>query len=89
MNRTQIQQELIQFLHSRNFNAPYGILEGSGTSKQGRPYLSITFGRPRTLDAELQIYGASFITLRHSRNQYGGTRVLRSLAEAKNILTSL
>jgi hypothetical protein len=88
MTSSQIQQELIQFIQSLNFNAPYGILESQGRSQRGRPFHSITFGRPRTLDAEIQIYGSGFMTLRHSRGNRT-TQVLRSLEELKTVLTTL
>lgn len=88
MNSLQAQQELCQFIRERNFDAPYGVLESEGRSQRGRRYLSITFGRCRTLDAEIQIYGPSFITLRHSRDRHH-LQVLRSLQEVKDVLTSL
>lgn len=88
MTPSQIQQELIQFIQSLDFNAPYGILESQGRSRQGRPYHSITFGRPRSLDAEIQIYGPGFMTLRHSRDRWN-TQVHRNLQDLKDVLTTL
>lgn len=88
MTPQDIQQELMQFIQGLNFNAPYGILESQGRSRQGRPYHSITFGRAQTLDAEIQIYGPRFMTLRHSRNRLN-MEVYRSLEDLKSVLTSL
>lgn len=88
MSPSQVQQDLIQFIQEQNFNAPYGVLESQGRSQTGRRYLSITFGRPRTLDAELQIYGAGFIVLRHSRDRFNRS-VFNSVEAVKEALTEL
>jgi hypothetical protein len=68
MNSTQIQQHVYEFVVNReDFNAPYGVLTGTHVSKKGKKYLSVTFGRSRTLDATVEIYNRNFIVLRSSR----------------------
>lgn len=86
MTPTQIQQDLVQFIQTQGFNAPYGILTSQGVSDSGRPYQSITFGRPRTLDAEIRIFSERFLQLRHSRRQ-PGSDIYRSVSQLKQALT--
>lgn len=88
MTSSKVQQELVQFIQDQGFNAPYGVLTRPGTSVSGRRFQGITFGRPRTLDAEIQIFGPDFIILRHSRDRYN-SHVFRSVDEVKQALTSL
>ena len=71
MNSKQIQKNLYQYIIENDFNAPYGVILGEGESFKGKKYLSITFGRSRTLDAEIQIYNRNFMLLKTSRNNYG------------------
>jgi len=49
---------------SKRWTAPYGVIEGRGTSKKGRKYKSIVFGVARFLDAEIQYFSPTFITVR-------------------------
>lgn len=69
MSRQDIQNQIEEWCHTKNFNAPYGILTGKHKNKKGKEYLSVTFGRPRTLDATVEIYNQNFIILKTSRNQ--------------------
>lgn len=69
MKSIDIQNQIEEWCHTKNFNAPYGILTGKYKNKKGREYLSITFGRARTLDATVEIYNQNFMILRTSRNQ--------------------
>lgn len=70
----------------RNFSAPYGILTGSHVNKKGKKYLSITFGRARTLDATVEIYNRNFLILRTSRF---GSQVFKSYTELQPVLDTL
>ena len=62
--REKTQNEVVEFLQSGNFNAPYGILAGIQKDKKNQEYRSVTFGMARTLDAEVRIYGPKFLLLR-------------------------
>ena len=44
------------------FDAPFGILSSVSPDKR---YRSVAFGRAAVLDAEIRVYGTSFITLRY------------------------
>lgn len=90
--REQIQNDLVDFLNEGNWTAPYGILTGLQATKNGGKYRSITFGRARSLDAEICIFGESYILLKwqgslggqNSRN--GNSAVFHSPAELKEFL---
>lgn len=86
MNSQQILEHLETWAKGHNFTAPYGILTGSHVSKKGKKYLSITFGRARTLDATVEIYNRNFIVLRTSRH---GSQVYNTLPELKEVLETL
>ena len=66
-------QELSDFIYewaiNQNFNAPYGVLQGTHTNKKGNKFRAVTFGRARTLDATVEIYNTKFILLKTSNNQ--------------------
>lgn len=79
MNSQQILEHLTQWAESRNFTAPYGILTGEHVNLKGRKYLSLTFGRARTLDATVEIYNRNFMILRASNRQPEVFRNLREL----------
>lgn len=86
MNSQQILDHIETWAKSKNFSAPYGILTGSHISKKGTRFLSITFGRARTLDATVEIYNRNFLILRSSRT---GSEVYKSfdtLMEALEVL---
>lgn len=86
MNSQAILDHLEAWAKTRNFTAPYGILTGTHTTKGGRKYHSITFGRARTLDATVEIYNRNFLVLRTSRH---GRTVYRGLAELQIVLDTL
>lgn len=86
MNSQQIQQHIEQWAQGKNFTAPYGILTGSHTNKKGSKYLSVTFGRARTLDATVEIYNRNFLILRTSRE---GSQVFKSLQDLQPVLDTL
>jgi hypothetical protein len=86
MNRQQIQMDIEQWAKSQNFTAPYGVLTGSHVNNRGTKYLSVTFGRARTLDATVEIYNRNFMILRTSRY---GRQVCKSYNELKEFLNSL
>ena len=67
MNSKEIQDHICNWARNHNFTAPYGVLDGEFTNKKGHKYLSVTFGRARTLDATVEIYNRKFIILRTSR----------------------
>lgn len=86
MNSQQILDDIEQWARNRNFSAPYGILTSENRSKSGRKYLSITFGRARTLDATVEIYNRNFMILRTSRT---GSQVFKNYDDLKLELNTL
>lgn len=86
MNSQQILDTIESWVKSRNFSAPYGVLTNSHVNKSGRKYLSITFGRARTLDATVEIYNRNFMILRTSRD---GSTVYKSFSELQTALDTL
>lgn len=86
MNSQQIQETIYQWAVDNNFNAPYGVLTGTHTNKNGTKYLSVTFGRPRTLDAEVNIYNHKFITVKTSRHSQ---QVFKNLQDLQAFLDTL
>lgn len=86
MNSQQILSHIEQWASTKGFNAPYGILTGSHVNKKGYKYLSITFGRARTLDATVEIYNRNFIVLRTSRS---GSQVFKSVTDLQQVLDQL
>lgn len=86
MNSQQILEHLESWAKGHNFTAPYGVLTGSHVNKKGRKYLSITFGRARTLDATVEIYNRNFMILRTSRD---GSQVFNSLQDLEPVLQQL
>lgn len=86
MNSQQIQQHVEQWAQGRDFSAPYGVLTGSHVNGNGRRFLSVTFGRARTLDATVEIYNRNFLILRTSRNR---SEVFRSVADLQQALDTL
>jgi len=71
MDSKQIQQKIYEWALGR-FTAPYGVLSGEHLNKKGKKYLSVTFGRARTLDASVDIYNRNFMILRTSRGDHDG-----------------
>jgi hypothetical protein len=86
MNSQQIQVDIEQWAKAQNFTAPYGVVTGSHVNNRGTKYLSVTFGRARTLDATVEIYNRNFMILRTSRH---GRQVCKSYDELKEFLNSL
>lgn len=86
MNSQSILDAIETWAKSRNFTAPYGILTGSHVNKSGRKYLSITFGRARTLDATVEIYNRNFLILRTSR---AGSQVFKNYSDLQLELNQL
>lgn len=86
MNSQQIQDRVRDWAQSKQFTAPYGVLTGSHVNPKGTKYLSVTFGRARTLDATVEIYNRNFMILRTSRN---GSQVFKNLNELEQALNLL
>jgi len=86
MNSKEILEHLYQWAKAKDFNAPYGVLTGEHVNKKGRKYLSITFGRARTLDATVEIYNRNFMILR--TNVHGST-VFNGLDTLEEALATL
>lgn len=86
MNSQQILDSIQAWACTRDFDAPYGVLTGNHTSKTGRKFLSITFGRARTLDATVEIYNRNFMILRTSRH---GSQVFNNLTQLQQTLDTL
>lgn len=83
---TEVFDSIYAIIRGSNFNAPYGVLDSTGASPSGKKYKSITFGRARTLDAEVRIYGPSFIMIRTSRH---GQQVFRDATNAIDFIKTL
>lgn len=64
MKSIEIQEAIFKWAVDKNFNAPYGVLQGEYTNSKGKKYKTVTFGRARTLDATVEIYNEKFIILR-------------------------
>lgn len=86
MNSQAILDSIEQWAQTQGFTAPYGILTGSHVNKKGIKYLSITFGRARTLDATVEIYNRNFMILRTNRT---GSQVFKSLPDLQQTLDTL
>ncbi len=86
MNSQQIQAGIEQWAQNNNFSAPYGVLTGSHINRKGTKYLSVTFGRARTLDATVEIYNKNFIILRTSRR---GIEIFKNVADLQQVLDTL
>lgn len=87
MHSSDIQQLIYEWAKNQNFTAPYGVLKGSHINKKGKKYLSVTFGRARTLDASVDIYNKNFMILRTNRGNYDGVyKDVNSLMESLNKL---
>ena len=86
MNSQQILDTIELWAKGRNFTAPYGILTGSHVSRNGKKFLSITFGRARTLDATVEIYNRNFMILKTSR---GNCEIFNNFLDLRNALTNL
>jgi hypothetical protein len=86
MNSQTIQDNIESWAIAKNFNAPYGVLTGIHTSKNGTKYKSVTFGRARSLDATVEIYNRNFIIVRTSRH---GSQVFKKYEDLSQFLETL
>jgi hypothetical protein len=86
MKSIEIQESIAHWARHNNFNAPYGVLTGEHMNKKGRKYLSVTFGRPRTLDCTVDIYNKNFMVVTSSRH---GSRAFTSVEELKEFLDQI
>lgn len=86
MKSMDIQTAVYDWVKAAGFNAPYGVLIGQNTNRNGRKYLTVTFGRPRTLDATVEIYNSGFMLLRTSRD---GSTVYKSFDTLMDRLKTL
>ncbi len=86
MNSGEIQKSVYEWALTKNFTAPYGVLEGEFTSKKGKKYKAVTFGRARTLDATVEIYNRNFIVVRTSRH---GSQAFNDYASMMQFLETL
>lgn len=86
MNSEQIQAAIYRWACNRRFTAPYGVLQGEGKTRLGKPVRSVTFGYARTLDVSVDIYNRGFIIVRTSRH---GSQTFRSYEEAMEFLNTL
>lgn len=86
MRSQEIQDHIYTWAAKQEFTAPYGVLTGEHTNKKGRKFLSVTFGRARTLDATVEIYNQNFMLLRTNRT---GSQVFKSIGSLMSVLTHL
>lgn len=86
MNSAEILDHLYEWAKTRGFTAPYGILTGEGFDTKKKKYLSLTFGRARTLDATVKIYNRNFMLL---TTNVHGLRAYRSVEALKESLDKL
>jgi hypothetical protein len=86
MNSQTIQNSIETWAQSKNFNAPYGVLTGLHTNKNGTKYKSVTFGRVQSLDATVEIYNRNFIIVRTSRH---GSVVFKDYHDLVQFLNTL
>jgi len=83
-SRSVLVDELVEFLRaSGRWTAPYGIIANRHESNR---YHVIVFGIARALDADVRIYGPSFILLRTSRHPT--SQKFTSLAALREHLSS-
>lgn len=87
MDSKQIQDTVYNYVTNRgDFTAPYGVLSGQHVNKKGKKYLSVTFGRSRTLDATVEIYNRNFIILKSSKH---GSMVFKDYQSLMDMLETL
>jgi hypothetical protein len=86
MKSKEIQDIIYEWALRKNFTAPYGVLSGAHVNKKGRKYLSVTFGRARTLDCSVDIYNKNFILIYTNRH---GSQVFKTVESAQEFLETL
>lgn len=86
MNSQEISDNVYNWACQQNFTAPYGVLQGQHVNKKGVKYLSVTFGRARTLDATVEIYNRNFMLVRTNRH---GSQVFKTVADLQQFLDTI
>ena len=86
MNSSEMQESIYQWALTKNFSAPYGVLSSEHTNKKGKKYKAVTFGRARTLDAEVEIYNRNFIVVKTNRH---GLQVFKDFDSLMQFLETL
>lgn len=86
MNSQQISDLIYAWASSKDFTAPYGVLQGEHVNKKGTKFKSVTFGRARTLDATVEIYNRNFIILRTNKH---GSQLFKNVADLQQTLDTL
>jgi hypothetical protein len=86
MHSNQIQNNIYQWASNSDFSAPYGVLSGSHVNKNGKKFLSVTFGRARTLDVTVEIYNKNFLLVRTNLH---GNRTFRDVVQMQQFLSTL
>lgn len=86
MNSQQIQNMISQWAQNHGFTAPYGVLTGQQTSKNGAKFLTVTFGYARTMDATVEIYNRNFMILKISGRPPEVYKTVADLQQALNLL---
>lgn len=86
MNSQQISDDIYSWACKQNFTAPYGVLQGQHTNKNGRKFLTVTFGRARTLDATVEIYNCNFVIVKTNRH---GSQIFKDYDQLKKFLNSI
>lgn len=81
-----MQESIYQWALTKNFSAPYGVLSSEHTNKKGKKYKAVTFGRARTLDAEVEIYNRNFIVVKTNRH---GLQVFKDYDSLMQFLETL
>lgn len=85
-NSAELQDYIVDWANASDFSAPYGVLSGSHVSKSGRKFLSVTFGRARTLDATVEIFNRNFILVKTNRH---GTQTFKNIPDLETFLETL
>lgn len=86
MRSADIQNAVEELCYERGFNAPYGILTGEHVTQGGKKYKSVTFGRPRTLDATVMIFNNRYMIVKTSRD---GDQVFTAVKEMLEYIETL
>jgi hypothetical protein len=81
-----MQESIYQWALTKNFSAPYGVIVSEHTNKKGKKYKAVTFGRARTLDAEVEIYNRNFIVVKTNRH---GLQVFKDYDSLMQFLETL
>lgn len=90
MRSKQIREHVYEWAVSKNFTAPYNVLQSEQFSKHNkRRYQLVTFGYARTLDASVEIYHSDFMILRTSNSGAMTFKSLEDLMVELNKLTEI